>query len=1042
MRRRSNIFSIAPGVPFLSTLVDSLKQGRLIANFDATNPLELSRCTFYVPTRRAALSLRTVLIESSATQACLLPAIHPLGALSAEGEEGENFFTPMADLALTLPPPIDPLERVLLLARLIRPWREHLPQNLRALFGQENIAIPTNSADAIWLAHDLARLIDEVETEEVDWSNLARICPDDVAEWWQVTLDFLYILTDKWPQILELYQLSNPASWRSRMIRARADVLKKKGPSGLLLDGPIIAAGSTGSIPATAHLLRSIAHLPQGAVVLPGLDRDMDEASWQALEPRDDHHLTPFTHPQYGLKKLLGLLGCPREDVIPLGEASPPLRRREYYLSAALRPADSTDLWAKMDFDDQDLDMALEDVALLEAAGEREEALSIAIILREAIEQEKTQAALVTSDRTLARRVGAELKRFGIRIDDSSGRPLLETEPVALLRLLLDGIFYPGDVITFLSLLKHPLTRLGMERANLRHAVERLELFALRGGTGRISLSETAEFIAKRLLQLTENIGDDFSRIDPEWIEVAQRLGAAIGEAVRPLTALREIQAHITIKQAVSATITCFENFGRDESGQIQDLYAREAGAALADVFTRLITQRSDFTFPSQEWPEIFKALIKAEVVRMAPFSHPRLAIWGGLEARMQPVDIMVLGGLNEGTWPQAVHGDPFMSRAMKAALGLAPPERRIGLAAHDFYMAMGTKKVVLTRSLRQENAPCVPSRWLQRLLAICGEEQAATLRQRGEKYLHWARAMDKGDDVPFAPRPCPTPPLSVRPKHFSVTEIDILRRDPYAIYAKRILKLRPLPSLIRDPDVAERGQLYHAIVAAFAWAMEDKGTTSLAPDDALRIIRAEFDRLQLPPDIEAIWWPRFQLLWPEILALEQQSGPRQRYPEIISNKIEINDSGFTLSGRADRIDILPSRMAEILDFKTGSTPTLKQARSLAAPQLALEGALLRRGGFPDCAPCQLTDLLYVRLGPKATVKWERLTGQGHKNAVDLAEEAWQRLDALVRLYAQEDHGFLSHALPRLGHYEGDYDHLSRLSEWSAGGQAMGEEDG
>jgi len=1034
MRSRSNIFSIAPGLPFLSTLVEALKMGRLVEGFDATDPLALSRCTFYVPTRRAARSLRTAFMDMSNAAACLLPDIRPLGLLGEVVEDQADFYLAAGEAALTLPPPIEPLERLLLLARLIRPWREKLPQHLRALFGQEEIAIPTNSADAIWLAHDLARLMDEVETEEADWAKLADIGSAEIAEWWQVSLDFLEIVTTSWPQILSERHVSNPAFWRREMVRLRTETLTKAASQTTAHKGPVIAAGSTGSIPATAALLRTIAALPQGAVVLPGLDRDMDEASWQTLTPiGSDASL--FTHPQYGLKKLLGLLGCERDDVIHLAAPSSALRQREVYLSAALRPAATTDLWAKMHFDAAEMAMAFGDVTLVEAACEREEALSIAVVLREAIEDENTHAALVTSDRTLARRVAAELKRFGIRVDDSSGRPLLETEPVALLRLILDCVFYPGDVVAFLSTLKHPLTRLGRERQSLRRAVEKLELFALRGGTGRICLAETPAFIAERLLQLTESGDANFDLLDLEWIELAQKLGAAIGEATRPLAALCDRTTQITIEQAVEATIACFENFGRDETGSVNDLYGHEAGQALAGFFTRLLATRSDLTFMAQEWPEMFKALIKGESVRQAPFSHPRLAIWGGLEARMQQVDVMVLGGLNEGGWPQAVTGDPFMSRAMKATLGLAPPERRIGLSAHDFQMAMGTRKIVLTRSVRQENAPTVPSRWLQRLLTICGESEATNLRQRGSHYLHWARGLDAGEDVPFAPRPCPIPPLNVRPKDFSVTEIDVLRRDPYAIYAKRILRLRPLLPLISDPRSSERGQLYHAIVAAFAYEMEKRGSANLPPDDVLRIVRAEFDRLQLPIDVEAIWWPRFQLLLPGILMLENQLGSRRRLAEIVSNKVEINDSGFTLSGRADRIDIFGDNLAEILDFKTGSTPNLKQARTLAAPQLALEGALLRRGGFAECMDCRLADFVYVRLGAHGEVKWERILSQGEGSAADLAEEAWARLDALVRLYAQEDHGFLSHALPRLGNYEGDYDHLARLSEWSAGGE-------
>jgi len=1030
MTRPTNLFSIPPGVNFLETLVAALESGQLVPDFDGLDPLALSRCTFYLPTRRAGRALRAAFVAAAGGKACLLPDIRPLGSLG--GEEGEDLlsFTGTGQEALTLAPPMEALERV-------RPWREKLPSHLRALFGHEQIAVPTNSADAIWLAHDLASLMDEIDREEVDWQNLEKICPDDVAEWWQVSLDFLKIITTNWPQILGDFHASNPARWRSQMIHTQAARLIKNPPRG-----PVIAAGSTGSIPATAALLRAIATLPQGAVVLPGLDRDMDEASWQCLDAAGDDPQA-FTHPQYGLKKLLHILGCSRDNVVHLGEPAPDLRQREAYLSVAMRPAATTDMWAQMVVDEGEMQSAFADMALVEAGNEREEALSIAIILREAIEDEKVQAALVTSDRTLARRVAAELKRFGIIVDDSSGRPLLESEPVALMRLLLDCIFYPGDVVAFLSVLKHPLTRLGQSRESLRRGVERLELFALRGGTGRIVLSETSAFIADRILQITRSEGQDFAKLNLEFIETAQRLGAAIGEAARPLAELAAMQSDITIEQALTSTIACFENFGRDETGSVAGLYAREAGQALLQCFEHLLVERSGFTFAPAEWPEIFKALIQGESVRMAPFSHPRLAIWGGLEARLQPVDIMVLGGLNEGSWPQKSANDPFLSRGMKAALGLAPPERRIGLAAHDFQMAMGVRRVVLVRSLRQENAPCVPSRWLQRLLTLCGEGEADRLRQRGNRYLTWARGLDEAADVPFATRPCPKPPLAARPKHFSVTEIDILRRDPYAIYAKRILKLRPLAPLIRDANVAERGQLYHAIVAALAVTMEERGQTNLPPDEVGRIVRAEFDRLGLPVDVEAIWWPRFQLLLPQILLCEQQLGPRRRLAETVSDKVEINDAGFSLSGRADRIDIRLDGMAEILDFKTGSTPSIKQARSLAAPQLALEGALLNRGGFGECPTNRLADLVYVRLDSHGNVKWEQvLDNKTSKSPADLAEEAWARLDGLVRFYADVEQGFISHALPRLGNYEGDYDHLARLAEWSNGGEISGSDDG
>jgi len=1026
------VFSIAPSLPFLSTLVDHLHHGTLIADFDARDPLQLSQCCFYVPTQRAARALRLTLMEKSDGQVQFLPDIRPLGDLA--DDEGVDFFVNGAD-AVALDPPIEILERLLVLARLIRPWRERLPEHLRQLFGLENIVIPASVADAIWLARDLANLMDAVETQEADWAHLQDIGLEMVAEWWQVTVEFLQIVTRMWPQILAENHLSNPAWWRSKMIRAQAQRLSKNPPSG-----PVIAAGSTGSIPATAALLKVIAQLPQGAVVLGGLDPFIDEASWQALS---DTQTDPsvFGHPQYGLKKLLDHIGVKREMVVHLEAGVQAALQRDFYLSKAMLPAPTSDEWSRIPLNEAEKVAAFSEVCLIEAAGEREEALAIAIALREALEQPENQVALVTSDRNLARRVVSELKRFGIRADDSGGQPLSQTEPATLLRLLLDCVFRPGDPVAFLSLLKHPLTRLGRERASFRQQVERFELFALRGGAGRISLTEISHFIAEFLLKITELNHGNFAESDPGFIETAIQFGAVIGEAARPLKQLREQEGEVSVQTATVATIAAFENFGRDESGALDALYAGEAGQVMVAFLRALVAENSGLTFQPQEWPQILDGLMAAETVRRRATSHPRLAIWGGLEARLQPLDMVVIGGMNEGVWPQSCAHDPFMSRAMKAEMGLEPPERRIGLAAHDFQMLMGIKQVVLSRASRQENAPAVPSRWLQRLMGICGEDVAQAMRERGAKYLYWARECERQPDIPFAPRPCPTPPLEQRPKHFSITEIDTLRRDPYAIYAKKILKLKPLKPLISEPKAAERGQLYHAIVAAFADMLSTSQKRGGAVEDWQNLARFEFDQMQLPKDVEAIWWPRFQLLIPGMMALEQAWEPRQRYPEIVAKAVEIiAGSGIMLAGRADRIDVLTGKMAEVIDFKTGSTPSLKEARCLDAPQLALEGALLMRGAFEACGVCEPADFIYIRLGDRGEIKIERVLTKGSKSAAGLAEEAWMRLERLVGSYLDPAKGYLSHAVLTKRTYEGDYDHLARFYEWSSGGEGMGEE--
>ena len=1038
------VYSIAPGSPFLRTLADALIEGRLIPGFRYEgDPLALASTTIYVPTRRAARALRAMFAERLGGRSAILPIIKPLG----EFDEDEAAFDQEAEDAgsIDLAPPVAALERLLLLAPLVRAWKRQLPAHVAALFAEE-VVVPASAADAIWLARDLARLMDEIETEGSDWAKLAGLVEGNLAGWWQVTLDFLKIVTEAWPGILAERDRSNPAAHRSALIRLEAERLKHNPPAG-----PVIAAGSTGSIPATADLLATIAGLPNGAVVLPGLDIEMDQPSFEAIIAPDARPAL-LGHPQYGLAKLIGRIGILRSDVEELDRVESAdrhdeaLRHRAALVAEALRPAETTEFWAetRARFGDADILAALQGATLVEAANERDEAVAIALALRRAVEGPDRRAALVTGDRALARRVSAELLRLGIIADDSGGRPLADTPPASLLRLLLDTVLRPGDPIAILALLKHPLLGLGLPRADVRRAAEAVELVALRGGTGRPDIAVLGALFETRLVEAQQADRRPFwlSRLSAGRIEKAQLMLAKLGEAVAPLAACRT-EPESDVATLVRASIVALEGLGRSENGSLSDLYDGDAGEKLAELLRGLIGANAIFTLSPQEWPDVAMALIAPETVKPARGADAAIAIWGTLEARLQHVDTLVVGGLNEGVWPRKPEGDRFMSRLMKTGIELEPPERRIGLAAHDFQMAMGAPNVVLTRSARAGDAPAVASRWLQRILTFVGKAQAEPMRRRGNEVLAWARALDAAPKVDFAPRPQPKPPLENRPRHFSVTEIETLRRDPYAVYARRILGLMSLEPVIRDPGAAERGTLFHAILHHFSQAVADPQ----APE-ALAILlkagRACFAEAALPADVEAVWWPRFEKLAVGIIDWERSRADAvvQRHSEERADKTVVGQSGVTLSGYADRVDLLAGGMADILDFKTGSSPSKAQAHTLLAPQLALEAALLKRGAFRDIGVREPAELAFVRLRANGEVEQESILEYNRKprSASDLGEEAWARLEKLLFHYADPQTGYLSRALPfREGETDGDYDHLARVLEWSAGGDGPDE---
>ena len=462
-------------------------------------------------------------------------------------------------------------------------------------------------------------------------------------------------------------------------------------------------------------------------------------------------------------------------------------------------------------------------------------------------------------------------------------------------------------------------------------------------------------------------------------------------------------------------------------------------------MLSGVIESEVDLAVRAGDWVAMLPGLLAGETVKPRAGAHPRVFIWGALEARLQHVDTIVLAGLNEKTWPGAASNDAFLSRGMKSAIGLEPPERRVGQAAHDFQMALGTPRAVLSRSARAGSEPTVASRWLQRLLAVAGEEAAGAMRARGRTILEWADVLDRGPSVPFARRPEPRPPRERQPTTYSFSEVGRLRRDPYAIYARRILRLEPIADMVRDPSVAERGTLYHAILEEFGRS----GLTGDRPgalDRLMDIADRLFDEENLPPHVAATWRPRFDRVAALLVAWERgRSGVVAHHVEARA-RTTIEPTEFSLSGLADRIDIMADGRAEIIDYKTGSAPSPKQARVLLDPQLALEAAVLRLGGFRGVPPTEPAHLLYVRLKPEKTLAVDQIDNSRPKkpetrSATELAEEALQQFVGFLTALAEGRRGFASRLIPASARdFGGEYDHLARVAEWSAADDE--EEDG
>ncbi|WP_373866722.1 double-strand break repair protein AddB [Methylobacterium oxalidis] len=1040
----ARVFTVPPGAPFLPALAEALIDGRLVGDLGA-DPMALAAVTVYLPTRRAARALGTVLAERLG-EAALLPRMIPLGeADEAELDLAANPLLENGPDALN--PSMPPLERRLILARLVQAWAETVDRKLLPIDDDVPFLVPSSPSDAVGLAGDLERLMDALTVEGLPWSEIGSAVEAEYSQYFGLTLDFVRIAAENWPRILAERGLSDPVSRARRLVLAEAERLVRERPAD-----PVVVAGSTGSVPATARLIAAVAALPRGAVVLPGLDRDLEAGGWDAIETGEGfERQIAHGHPQAVLHRLLGPGGLrlPREAVAPLGAPAPDLAARARLLSEALRPAETTDAWARIDADLR-VDIAargLADVAVAEAADEREEALVAAIALRETLESPGATAALVTPDRGLATRVAAELARWGIVAEDSAGLALAQSPAGRLARLAaeLAAELHPARLI---ALLAHPLVRLGLDRAEVVRGAAALEIGVLRGpapAPGFAGLRRAlAEARAPREGERRPRAKRRLKPVDWDLAEaLVERLTLAFagfpGEDARGVCDL--------VAVAARHRETCdWLILGPDDAPEAEP---DPSLACLDSLFDDLELADSGL-LPGRfgDYPAFFTALARERVVPCAVAApHPRLRILGLLEARLLSVDRVVLGGLDEGVWPMKTVTDAFLNRPMRERVGLNPPERRIGQSAHDFVQALGTRDAVITRSAKREGAPTVPSRFLQRMRAFVGEEAWQGALGRGRRFSAYAAALD-GAAEPPQPRltqPKPKADPALFPRTLSVTEIETLVRDPYTIFARHVLGLDPLEPVAALPGASERGTLIHAILGAFAQA-HPEGLPERAEEQLFALALNAFGPIQdVYPELYAEWWPRYERMAAAYLPWEAQrrSGLARVHPEISGRwVIPMGSETFTLRARADRIERRRDGGACIVDFKTGAPPSAREVFAGFSPQLTLEAAMLMAGAFDGVPPAKDTpDLLYLYASggrkPFQPVPVKPPRGDARPVEAIVAEHA-ERLRGLIARFLTGEAAYVSRPYPKYARAYGDYDHLARVLEWSLGGEEEG----
>lgn len=959
LRRFFKLPNAIYNIPLSCCFVDVLA-AKLEEEFK-NNLLDMADVLILLPNRRACKTLADAFVKRSGLRPTLLPRMMPIGDVEEDDLvlSGQNSGQQMAALS----PAISVAERLMLFTKII--------MSRPSEYGLERMSL----GQACRLAQELGRLIDTVQNEELDFAALQNLVTEEYAAHWQDTLKFLEIITAFWPQILQERDCVDPAQRRNQLLAQQCEIWTANPPQQR-----IILAGTTATFPEMKKLAKVISELPQGQIVLAGLDKNLDEESWIEVDE---------THPQFELKELLDFLQLKREEVIDWCE--PANREREKLIAEVMRPAVTTDKWRELAQRKINKE-ALQGIKRIECDDVRSEALAIALVMRETLETPEKTAALVTPDRNLARRVADELARWKIKVDDSAGCPLSLTPLGSFLRLSVAAALPQAKRIDKLSLLKHPLCGLGKSLFAIRQEARNLEKNVWRAG-----LSEDDEL-------RTEIWGSEWLK----WEEFLQQPQIELSDL---------ITRHLQIAEVAAAT---------DEEDGANRLWKGDAGDAAATFMAEWLEHAKVLgAITVNDYIDLLNVMLGGITVRPKYGTHPRLKILGPIEARLNRFDIMIVGEVNESVWPVQAASDPWMSRPMKRDFGYPQPEKNIGVAAQDFCSLLAAETVYLTRAERVQGTPMVKSRWLMRLETVIKALELEEEKMYDYYYGSLAEELDNPRSFAKINPPSFCPPVAARPRELSASGIEMLMRDPYGVLAKYILRLKPLEEIEPDLTKADYGTIIHGILEEFN-SLNNRQFPQNAKEQLLALGRQKFQENNLAAETKAFWWPEFEKSVEWLVKAEQEyrQGIKEVHNEVCGQMSWQAPAGeFRVTAKADRVDETTDGCLNIIDYKTGSARTPKEVKLGYAPQLPIEALIAQKGGFSGIKAAEVQNLIYWQLGKGETII--------NENLAEILERNEQNIRELIALFDLPTTPYLCHPNPKHIPQYSDYEHLARVKEWS-----------
>ncbi len=949
-------YTVPPAEPLADRLVSWL-----LAQYKQ-KPQALAEILVFLPTRRAIRTVREAFLRVGQGQAMLLPQLVATGDVDEALILRHTTLSPalMQELGALLPTP-PPMERLLLLQELV--W-EH---------GQKMIPRLHDREAALDLAVNLAELMDEMDREYGDWTKLDTLVPEDFAEHWQQTLEFLKIIREYWPELEAERGWMRPWQRRNELLKILLKAWEESSPQQ-----PVIAAGTTGSVAAVGELLRRIHQLPKGSVILPGFESSLPEGT------------LPLTHPQAGMQEILVDMEVSPFQVEELpGEVIRSETQRHEFLSLAMVPVQMTDAWRGAEFTKPD------SFYCLEMANSQESSFAAALLMREMLEQTDKTAAFITPDRQLARAVAARLARWGIVADDSAGQPLPQTPQGVFLFLLLEAVRYGLSPVSLLALMKHPLFTMGLIRSELSQQVRGWEIKVLRG----LASPHWEKVKRETKKQMLDHV--------PLLEALEQKLAPL-------LVAFETIESH-KFDALVTLLVETAEALTQNSAGECQ-LWQGEGASTLSSFFSKMTASEVVSDIAAEELPGMLRALMRGEVVRTHYGTHPRLQILSPMEARLQRYDRVILADMNEGGWPEIPDADPWMNHDMRRKLGLPSPDKRIGQQAHDFIQQAAGGEVLMLRTAKSGGAETVPSRLVQRIEVLM--ESTGDDAWRSHPVQDWVRQLLTPQSTPAATRPTPKPPVETRPRELSFTRFERLMQDPYSIYAQKVLKLKKLDALDPEPSHREFGSLVHDV-------LEKHFTTKRPMMDCAEEVFAAAD---LGYIADSLWWPRFERIakW-----AEAQPMPLSMQCEIKGEwKFAAPAGEFTLTARVDRLEESATGFS-IIDYKTGAPPAAEWMRQGVANQLNIAAVMAKEGSFGKHLQDKPVEALeYWKLGGKEGGEVKAFALTKEESLEEAVQNARDALPKVIAAYDKPEKAYESIPEYRFKPRYNDYEQLARIQEW------------